>query len=139
MYRRVVARYAHRSKALTDLTCKEAPEKLNPPSEIEMEALEDLKQAILSTKPLALPRSDEPFTIDVDASKTALGLALGQRNPESGPLRPIGYWGRVLSETEQRYSATEREALALVWGVKTSRHYVEMRKFHIRTDHRCLK
>jgi RNase H-like domain found in reverse transcriptase/Integrase zinc binding domain/Integrase core domain len=53
-------------------------------------------------------------------------------------MHPTGYWSRTLVGPELKYSATEREALAIVWAVQTLRHYLEGRRFHVRTDHRAL-
>jgi RNase H-like domain found in reverse transcriptase len=53
--------------------------------------------------------------------------------------RVICYASRSLSETEQRYSNTERELLAIVWAVtKKFRFYAENRKIKVFTDHKPL-
>lgn len=51
-----------------------------------------------------------------DASPVGLGALLVQIDA-NGP-RIIAYGNRTLTDCERRYSQTEKEALALVWGVE---------------------
>jgi hypothetical protein len=44
-----------------------------------------------------------------------------------------------LSSAELNYSAIEREALAIVYGIKRYRHYLQDDKFEIISDHRPLQ
>lgn len=44
-----------------------------------------------------------------------------------------------MSKTEQRYSITEKELLAIVEGTKHYDHYLRGRKFTIITDHKALE
>ena len=52
--------------------------------------------------------------------------------------RPIAYYSRTLSATEQRYSQLDKEALAIVAGVKKFHQYLAGRRFEINTDHKPL-
>ena len=51
----------------------------------------------------------------------------------------IAYASRVLTKSEKKYSATRREMLALIWGIKHFRSYLYGQKFDARTDHNSLK
>ncbi|XP_062538494.1 uncharacterized protein K02A2.6-like [Armigeres subalbatus] len=69
----------------------------------------------------------------VDASPIGLGAVLVQYNAENMP-RIISCASKALTPTEQRYPQTQREALAVVWGVERFTSYLLGRSFIIRTD-----
>ena len=50
--------------------------------------------------------------VSVDASLVGLGAILAQVDTSTGAKHIIAYASRSLTTTEQRYSQTEREALA---------------------------
>ena len=50
----------------------------------------------------------------VDASPVGLGAILMQSNGHE--MRPFAYASGTLIDVERRYSQTEKEALAVVWG-----------------------
>ena len=72
-----------------------------------------------------------------DASSDAIGIALGQI--QNGKEVAIAYGGRDLSKAERKYSATEREALAIVDAIKHYQPYLYGRCCVIHTDHHALK
>ena len=74
----------------------------------------------------------------VDASDSAIGLVLSQTN-DSNHEYVIAYGGRNLSTAEQKYSAKEREALAVVHGIRAFRPYLYGRHFTVHTDHNALR
>ena len=59
---------------------------------------------------------------------------LSQRN-QDGEEHPVAYGSRKLPPREQKYSAIEREALAIVFGIKHYRTYLEGTEFQVETDH----
>ena len=70
----------------------------------------------------------------VDASPIGLGGILAQRDSDD-QLRVVAMASRSLSPVEQRYSQTEREALAIAWGITHFRLYLYANKFKVLTDH----
>ena len=78
--------------------------------------------------------------IIVDASGTGLGACLVQRKGKDKPFHVVSYRSRALKDVETRYSATEREALAIRWAVKKLRNLLlGGPKFKVVTDHKPLQ
>jgi len=86
---------------------------------------------------LIYPDFSEKFLIYTDASNYGLGAVLSQiRN---GKDQPIAYASRHLNTTEIKYSTVEKEAAALVFGIKRFRHYLQDDPFTMISDHRPLQ
>ena len=77
-------------------------------------AFTKLKDSITTAPVLISPDWSKPFRCHVDASQLAVGGTLTQ-NDENGAEHEIAYCSKNLSETEQAYTANERELLALVY------------------------
>lgn len=87
----------------------------------------------LSSPPaLAYPDFDRHFDVICDASGYSLGAILEQDG------KVVYYASRTLNPAEKRYSATERELLAIVWATKVFKCYLLGRRFTVYTDHRAL-
>lgn len=56
-----------------------------------------------------------------------------------GCERVFAYGHRSLSDVERRYSKTEKESLAIVWGCEHFAIYLIGIKFYLVTDHRPLE
>ena len=72
------------------------------------------------------------FDLYTDASEVACGAALLQDD------KPVEFYSHRLSPVEQRYSAHEREALAIVHSIKHFKVILQGYKFRIFTDHKPL-
>lgn len=75
--------------------------------------------------------------LTVDASPVGVGAVLSQVTTQ-GIERPIEFASRRLSETEQRYSQLDREAVAILYGVKKFHHFLYGRHFTLVTDNKPL-
>ena len=71
------------------------------------------------------------------ASPVGLGVILTQTHGDE--TRLIAYASRTLAPVDRRYSQTEREALAVVWGCERFRLYLYGTTFDIYADHKPLK
>ena len=132
-YRRFIKDFAKVVKPITALLRKDAEFEITP--EIKV-CFEKCKQLLTVDPVLIYPDFTKEFILTTDASDYAIGAVLSQ-----GPVgkdRPIAYASRTLSQTEERYSTTEKEFLAIVWAVKHFRPYLYGRKFKLITDHQPL-
>lgn len=133
-YRRHIPDFSKRTLHLTDLTRDNG--RFSWTEEAQKE-FEDLKKALISKPCLALPDFSKEFQIYTDASGQALGATLMQLD-ENGAPHPVAFASRKLKDAETRYSATERELLALVWATAHFKCYLANSKFIIFTDHAPL-
>lgn len=95
-----------------------------------------MKSILTSGDILVYPDFTKPFLLTCDASDFAIGAVLSQG--EFGKDRPIHFASRTLNATEERYSASEKELLAIVWGLKNFRNYLYGHKVQIYTDHQPI-
>ena len=133
-YRRFVRGFSNIANPLNALTKKNVPFVWTVAC---AEAFDKLKRALVSAPILAYPNFREPFLLFVDASSTGIGFTLAQI--QNGKEVVIAYNGRGLNQAEQNYSTTEREALALVEGIKKFQPYLHNHKFTVVTDHSSLR
>ncbi|MDD9361312.1 MAG: reverse transcriptase [Anaplasma sp.] len=76
-------------------------------------------------------------TVSADAGSYGLGSVLLQ-DQRAGERRAVAYASRSLTSTEQRYSETEKEALAATCAVERFDQFMRGIKFDIESDHRPL-
>ncbi|KAL6417111.1 hypothetical protein ACFW04_014674 [Cataglyphis niger] len=133
-YRRFIANFSTIAAPLTSLTKKNAKWKWGAE---ETTAFRELKKTLVSAPVLACPDFARRFVLQTDASASGLGAVLTQ-NFEEGE-RVIAYASRTLNSAEKNYSATELECLAVVWGIRRMKGYLEGYPFTVITDHQALK
>ena len=100
-------------------------------------AMKYIKEQCLHPPVLLTWDPDRPIRITTDASDVGIGAVLEQFH--EGIWRPVEYWSRKLKPAETRYSATDKEWLAVVDAVsKHWRYLVEGRSIIVQTDHKPL-
>jgi hypothetical protein len=78
-------------------------------------AFNDVKSIIARDVALAYPDYSKEFEIYTDASSQQMDTVITQQN------RPIAFFSRKLSTTQQKYSVTEIELLAIAETLKSSK------------------
>ncbi|KAG6526884.1 hypothetical protein ZIOFF_008971 [Zingiber officinale] len=124
-YRKFIAGYSKKAAPLTDLLKKNMRWEW---SDACKEAFEKLKTAIASEPVLRLPDFELPFEVHTDASDRAIGGVLVQEG------HPVAFESRKLNAAEQKYSAHEKEMVAVVHCLQVWRVYLLGTKFLVRTD-----
>lgn len=133
-YRRFVPNFAKLSQPLTSLLKKGKHFKW---TDEQKTAFEELKRRLTESPVLACPDFDKTFVLQTDASDYGLGAVLTQEI--EGSERVIAYASRHLNQAERNYTTTEKECLAIIWGIRKMKMYLEGYKFIIITDHLSLK
>lgn len=100
-------------------------------------AFDKIKELMISPQILVHYNPELKVNLTVDASDKGLGAILTHVYPD-GSEKPIAFASRTLIDAEKRYSQIDKEATAIVFGVKKYHQYLYGRKFCLLTDHRPL-
>ncbi|XP_054828347.1 uncharacterized protein K02A2.6-like [Eublepharis macularius] len=103
----------------------------------EAAPFEAVKKLLSSESVLTHFDEKKPLVLACDASPYGIGAVLSHRM-HTGHEAPIAYFSRTLSAAERNYAQIDKEALAIVAGVKKFHDYLYGRKFLIATDHKPL-
>ena len=101
------------------------------------QAFHAVKQQLTSATVLTHYNPDLELRMAADASPYGVGAVLTHIMPD-GAERPIAYASRTLTQSERNYAQLEREALALIFGVKKFHQFLLGRPFILVTDHKPL-
>jgi len=85
-----------------------------------------------------IPLLGVPFCLHTDASGTAVGATLGQKDA-SGIEHPLAFVSQKLTMTQCRWSAIEREAYAIVWALGRFTDLIFGSRIVIFCDHNPLQ
>lgn len=102
-------------------------------TEAQTKAVNILKAKLANAPIMKFPRYDLPFHLYTDASDTGIGAVLMQSH--DGVLHPVFYISKTLNQAQRAYSATKKEALALVFALEQFRHVILMYDITVYTDH----
>ena len=130
-----IQNYSTLTAPLRELTVKNTKFEWKP---VHQKAFEAIKQAIQKDCIMHYYNPKQRTVLTVDASPVGLGAILSNVDSQ-GNIHNVAYASRSLSRVEQKYSQTEREALAVVWGCEKFHLYLVGTKFTIVTDHKALE
>ncbi|GKE22009.1 putative reverse transcriptase domain-containing protein, partial [Tanacetum coccineum] len=129
-YRRFIEGFLKIARPMTKLTQKSVKFDWGEKAEA---AFQLLKQKLCSASILALPEGSENFVVYCDASHKGLGPILMQRE------KVIAYASRQLKVHEKNYTTHDLKLSAVVFALKTWRHYLYGIKCVVFTDHKSLQ
>ncbi len=97
---------------------------------------EEVKQTVAECSPRFLQAPEGQLHLFSDASDVGMGGVLFQE--QEGKLVPLRFVSKAFSETQKRYSVTDREALAGYYAITYFRRNLLGRRFVWHTDHAAL-
>jgi hypothetical protein len=129
-YRHFVQNFSSISKSLTRLTEKCVDFEWDNDCEVSFQTL---KHKLVNASILSLSKSGKHFTIYTDASHIGLGCVLMQDG------KVVAYGSRQLKKHERNYPTHDLELAAVVFALKSWRHYLYGETCDIYTNHKSLK
>lgn len=124
--------YAH----LASLTKRNSkPKDFSWPLECK-EAFHTAKEELAQATLLNHPQENAILSITTDASNTDVGAVLQQLKDNT--WEPIAFFSKKLSPSQTKYSAFDRELLAIYLAIQHFQNFVEGQDFCIYTDHKPL-
>ena len=101
------------------------------------EAFQRSKSELMAGRVLVPYDEKRKLILACDASPYGVGAVISHVM-DDGQERPIAFASRTLTKSERNYSQIEKEALAIVFGVRKFHKYLYGRTFHLYTDHKPL-
>ena len=144
-YHRFIPHCAAKLTPLNNLltAANEGHTRLSPKSNFDLKwnknaesAFSESKQILANATLLVHPDSTAQINNTCDASDVAVGGVLQQFL--KGMWQPPSFFSKKLNPAETRYSAFDRELLAVYATIKHLRHNLEGRNFFVNTDHKPL-
>jgi hypothetical protein len=132
-YRRFVSNFSRIATSLHKLLKKDVAYEWSGEHE---RAFQTLKGKLISPPVFKYPDFNRSFILTTDASGEGLGAVLSQG--DLGKDLPVAFASRTLNQAEKNYSTTEKELLAIVWGMRYFRPYLYGKQFLVVTDHKPL-
>ncbi|KAJ8710409.1 hypothetical protein PYW07_009775 [Mythimna separata] len=108
-------------------------------STLHQQAFDKIKKCLTSDQVLTHFNPNAKIVLTVDASPSGLGGILSQID-EYGLERPVAFASRTLNAAEKNYSQIQKEATAIIFGIRRFHQYLYGRAepFILRTDHKPL-
>ena len=133
-YRRFIKDFSAIARPLCNLLAKDVPFTWSQACEA---AFDKLKTMLVSPSIMRSPNWNLPFEIMCDTSDYAIGAVLGQREDKKAFV--IYYASKTLDSSQENYTTTEKESLAVVFALEKFRSYIVGSSVTIFIDHAVLK
>ena len=133
-YRVFIRNFANIAQPLNDLTSDKKPFAWTNEC---TNAFNTLKRELSSDPVLRFPNLQQEFVVEVDASNYAVGGILSQK-AEDDELHPVAYFSTALQQSQRNWSATTKEAFALIVAVRHWHVYLAGTHFTLMSDHNPL-
>ena len=98
--------------------------------------IQTLKDHLTSDAVLRLHDLAKEFILRTAANNTGIGAVILQKH--DGVLFPVANECRKLSNAKRNYGVSEKECLAIVFGISRFKRYFYGRQFVLKTDHQAL-
>ena len=105
---------------------------------VEAKAFELVKKQLAEAPVLQHYDPTKAVSLSMDVSPYRVGAVLCHVLAD-GTEKPIAYGSHTLNAVERKYSQLDKEAMALVFGVKSFHQYLYVRQFAIVSDHKPLQ
>ncbi len=132
-YRRFIPHFSDISRPLSNLTKKAVKFVWTQTCQ---RAFDLLKDRLMSSPVLTQFDESLPVILYTDSSNYAVGALLCQI--QNGVERVIAYASRLMNPSEQNFTTSEKECLALIFALEKWREYCYGRKIIAYTDHLAL-
>jgi hypothetical protein len=129
-YRRFIEGFSKIAGPMTKLLWKNTPFVWSEQCE---QSFQTLKEKLTTAPVLAVPETDKDYIVYCDASKQGIGCVLMQDR------KVIAYGSRQLRPNEVNYPTHGLELPAVVYALKSRRHFLYGAKCELYTDHKSLK
>ena len=133
-YRRFIKNYSVLAGPLLQLLKKNAIFHCLSP---QHESFMALKERLTTAPILVYQDFSIPSTLYTDANGDS--ISINHTQTQHGHERAILYGGRNFSDTEKKYSVTEREALSVIVAIQKCGPYLLGNHFTVVVDHQALK
>ncbi|XP_011699197.1 PREDICTED: uncharacterized protein K02A2.6-like [Wasmannia auropunctata] len=133
-YGRFIENLSDVLRPLNNLLKKDVPFEWTKDCEI---AFERAKEEFQSNKILVPFDSKLPLVLATDASPYGVGAVLSHTYPD-GSERIIQCASNSLTETQKKYAQIDKEAYAIIFGIKKFHQFLYGNRFTLLTDHKPL-
>ncbi|GJW71480.1 reverse transcriptase domain-containing protein [Tanacetum coccineum] len=133
-YRRFIKVFSKIARPLTKLLEKDNSFEFDGECQ---KAFESLKEKLTCAPVIVSPNWNLPFELMCDASDFSVGAVLGQKDGKN--FYPIYFASKTLNSTQQKYTVTEKELMAVVFAFDKFRSYLILSKTIVHTDHSALR